>query len=1033
MNLTFRRLGVSELLPRYIFAESLFIRRRVLEVGAVASTAGASAEFLLQRGARVVLACDDDLKAVADAQSRLGSANLRFRAAVFDDLPAGGFDLVLVADLAPWVRAPALLRELVAQVSPTGSLLGGLRNPGGLSLAQLMEPDAEGAPPTYGQALDALQAHFRSVEVATQSPLLGYQLAFEKSEGLQVDGSLAGSGEAAYFVVLASQEPHRPVDPTWVQLPPAPLAFTGNRLEEVSTRAREWEERSRRLKEFLESARRDSEVLKGELAQTRERQERAEEEARRWQAQTESRERHPLQPLAQDELAARVRRLEAEAERALERAGEAERLLGVKRAELDAVHLDERQGMAQVLAAQESVRLERARREEVTRLLDDARSKLTAAYEELRGVREELVQMRAADVAGALAHAGLERPTVEERLAQARERELRLAEQHSTALAAIESLQGTAATERARAEALEQRVVWLEAERARAERAAESDAARLRALQQKAHESPEAALAESGRSTELASLHDSIERLTARAAVAEAQEKQARALADRLESELAEVRSGATEGLPDAVTEELEGLRRTGAEETARADALEAEAAAMRVRLAEMDTARQRVAEEASAVERLGESQREAERADAVAHVESLTGELQAARAAAAEAAAVAARASASEESLRGEVALARASFAEARATVGSTSGALAEAREQLAAAVAERETLLVQTAELRQRAEASEQAVRDAEEERAAEKAAAATAATGTLREQLEQAQGQLRVARALRDTLQRDLESERGRARTLAEQAVAAEARSAEVQAAVARGSEELERAKDAASTAVFERESLEQQLEASSAREEGLVAELEAVRARAESTTGEAAAQAASAQAFERELANAEAQLAALAAERAELSARAEGLADELHAERLGRVSAEEAAQAAQQQSADVARRADELQALAESAQSQKAALEELRRQLTAFQESAALAQSREAELETRVTEAQSRLDMVQRRATAQETELSALRRASGRPSAEELKSIYERAQAEISAAREGSRRAAVRPEPAATPPSEPPKKR
>ena len=72
MNLTFRRLGVSELLPRYIFAENLFIRRRVLEVGAVAATQGASAEFLLQRGARVVLACDDDLAAVAEAQARLG-------------------------------------------------------------------------------------------------------------------------------------------------------------------------------------------------------------------------------------------------------------------------------------------------------------------------------------------------------------------------------------------------------------------------------------------------------------------------------------------------------------------------------------------------------------------------------------------------------------------------------------------------------------------------------------------------------------------------------------------------------------------------------------------------------------------------------------------------------------------------------------------------------------------------------------------------------------------------------------------------
>ena len=93
----------------------------------------------------------------------------------------------------------------MAQVSPTGTLVGGLRNPAGLALAQLMEPDAEAAPPTYGQALDALSAHFRTVDVATQSPLLGYQLAFEKGEGLQVDGSLVGAGEAAYFVVMASQ------------------------------------------------------------------------------------------------------------------------------------------------------------------------------------------------------------------------------------------------------------------------------------------------------------------------------------------------------------------------------------------------------------------------------------------------------------------------------------------------------------------------------------------------------------------------------------------------------------------------------------------------------------------------------------------------------------------------------------------------------------------------------------------------------------------------------------------------------------
>ncbi|HEY3585659.1 MAG TPA: class I SAM-dependent methyltransferase, partial [Myxococcaceae bacterium] len=255
MNLTFRRLGVSELLPRYIFAESLFVRRRVLEVGAVAATGGASAEFLVSRGARLVVACDDDLTAVEAAQSRAGSDRLRFRPAVFDDLPPGGFDLVLVADLAPYVRAPALLAQLTEQVSGTGVLVGGVRNPAGLALAQLMEPDGDGAPPTFGQVLDALSAQFPHVETATQSPLLGYQLAFERSEGLQVDGSLAGAGEAAYYVVLASRERLRAVDPTWVQLPPAPLAFTGGRLDEASTRAREWEERARRLKSALGEAR----------------------------------------------------------------------------------------------------------------------------------------------------------------------------------------------------------------------------------------------------------------------------------------------------------------------------------------------------------------------------------------------------------------------------------------------------------------------------------------------------------------------------------------------------------------------------------------------------------------------------------------------------------------------------------------------------------------------------------------------------------------------------------------------------------
>ena len=544
MNLTFRRLGVSELLPRYIFAESLFVRRRVLEVGAVAATGGASAEFLVSRGARLVVACDDDLAAVEAAQSRAGSERLRFRPAVYDDLPPGGFDLVLVADLAPYIRAPTLLAQLAEQVSGTGVLIGGVRNPAGLALAQLMEPDGEGAPPTYGQVLDALAATFPHVETATQSPLLGYQLAFERSEGLQVDGSLAGSGEAAYFVVLASRERLRAVDPTWVQLPPAPLAFTGGRLDEASTRAREWEERARRLKSALGEAREELGQARNDLEATQGALERAREEAARAQAEAEVRGAAALHPVVQDELAARIRRLESELQLASERAGEAERRLAARAAESEAARVQERQQQAEVLAAQESVRLERARREELQRQLDDARTKLTGAYDELRGVREELTRMRTDGERGRLTleARGSEMATLEERLTQARDRELRLAEQHSLVLTALEGSQSELAQAKSRTEAMEQRAAWLEAEQAREQRAAEADRQRweeqLAEARAAASRGPSPEEMEVLR-TELLALGGERQRLEDRLAVAEKQEASSRALATALEERLA--------------------------------------------------------------------------------------------------------------------------------------------------------------------------------------------------------------------------------------------------------------------------------------------------------------------------------------------------------------------------------------------------------------------------------------------------------------------------------------------------------------
>jgi len=587
LNLTFRRLGVSELLPRYIFAESLFVRRRVLEVGAVAATGGASAEFLVSRGARLVVACDDDLAAVEAAQGRAGSERLRFRPSVFDDLPPGGFDLVLVADLAPYVRAPSLLAQLADQVSGTGVLVGGIRNPAGLALAQLMEPDGDGAPPTYGQVLDVLAAHFPYVETATQSPLLGYQLAFERSEGLQVDGSLAGAGEAAYYVVLASRERLRSVDPTWVQLPPAPLAFTGGRLDEASTRAREWEERARRLKSALGEAREELGQARNDLEATQGALERAREEAARAQAEAEVRGAAALHPVVQDELAARIRRLESELQLASERAGEAERRLAARAAESEAARVQERQQQAEVLAAQESVRLERARREEVQRQLDDARTKLTTAYDELRGVREELTRIRTDGERGRLTleARGSELSVLEERLGQAKERELRLAEQHSLVLTALEGSQSELAQARSRAEGLEQRSQWIEAERAREQRAAES--ARLRFEEQLAEARATVSAAPTPEAletvrTELLAASGERDRLSDRVVVLERQEAAARATAAALEERLATAESALAQAnfqTPEdaAVTQELAIARQAleeaqGAVEAARAE-----------------------------------------------------------------------------------------------------------------------------------------------------------------------------------------------------------------------------------------------------------------------------------------------------------------------------------------------------------------------------------------------------------------------------------------------------------------------------
>ena len=442
MNLPFRQLGPSELLPRYIFAESLIARRRVLEVGAVAATRGRSAQFLGQRGARSVLACDSDLAAVEEAQKELGGPQLRFRTNVFDDLAAGEFELVLVADLAPYVRAPELLKELVRLIPAHGHLIGGLRNPAGLALCQLMEPEGPEAPPTFGQLLDALSPHFPSVEVATQSAVLGYQLAFEGAEGLSVDGTLVDQVESAYFVVIAGQERARTLDPSWVQLPPEPLAFAGERLERTAQRAKEADERTNRLKKLLDEAREETEQRSAHAARLERELEEEREHASQLQARLESIERSASDWAERDGLAVRLKHAEADLAVAHQRVEEAERRAGAYQSEIEDLQGAALRVKEQHLVLQETIRQERARREEAAAAQQQAQERATKAVEHMEELAASNASLRVeAEKSQILvARAREERDGLERELTEARHASAAKAAQLSAAYAAEENV-----------------------------------------------------------------------------------------------------------------------------------------------------------------------------------------------------------------------------------------------------------------------------------------------------------------------------------------------------------------------------------------------------------------------------------------------------------------------------------------------------------------------------------------------------------------------------------------------------------------
>jgi SAM-dependent methyltransferase len=595
--------GPSELLPRSIFLKPLVTGRRVLELGTVALTGGATAVALLRLGARTVTAFDEDAAAVERAREEHRGSGVSFRTGRADELPERSFDLVLVEDAAR-VIAPGAAAALGRLLAPTGHLVVPIRNPAGPALAGMAMAGEPGGP-GWAEVTGALRPVFPSIEVATQQALVGYVLApvTGREAKLDIDAS-AGGTAAAYWLLLCGQEPAGLSDQALVALPPEPLlglraepegeapgeelraevARLEARIEELQAAPAE---RDRRAESAAEIARLEARVaeLEAQVAAEQERAGHLAEEVARAEARAAE-----IGAAAEAERRRREE-LQREAERAREGLREKETWVDGLRCEVE----DREEAETR---AQAELRVARAR-------LARLEPELEAANGMLKRVREQLAA-RIHELAAA-------RQAISER-----NEDLRLAE------AELERAREYARTEREARLAAEQaggaeRLAALEAELARAER--ERDEARARAAaagERKTALSRDEAAAGEGREIEADAVRQARDELRERVAALALEGAAAAAARDQLWEKFTE-----SERTAAALRERVAAVALEGAAAAAARDQLwekvtesERTAAMLRERVAALEAERDRAVAEA---DRLRSRCEEVERALAAA------------------------------------------------------------------------------------------------------------------------------------------------------------------------------------------------------------------------------------------------------------------------------------------------------------------------------------------------------------------------------------------------------------------------------
>ncbi len=209
-----------EILARYLFLESLLVDKRVLELGC---QDGTGAIFLKEHGAKQVIGLEREGAALSAARALPVRRGVTFQAVAGKhlDLPDADFDLVFHFELPRQVDT-VWLQEIKRVLKPEGWLITALPN---TSRSARMRPDrTRSSLPDLLELIGFLQGAFSWVGVLHQRPFLGSALnSAAPAAGdapLMMDvGLVPGPEEVAAFVLVCGSKPASFEHQYLVQLP----------------------------------------------------------------------------------------------------------------------------------------------------------------------------------------------------------------------------------------------------------------------------------------------------------------------------------------------------------------------------------------------------------------------------------------------------------------------------------------------------------------------------------------------------------------------------------------------------------------------------------------------------------------------------------------------------------------------------------------------------------------------------------------------------------------------------------------------